>query len=168
MITPDYVQAMARYNHWQNQSLYGAADTLTPGDRITDRGAFFGSIQGTLSHLLWGDTVWMARFGGGEPPTVAIADSPGFVIDWDTLKTERHAMDARILDWAVALGPVVPEATLGWYSAVMGREVERPLSLCITHFFNHQAHHRGQVHAMLTAAGARPEDTDLIMMPETA
>jgi uncharacterized damage-inducible protein DinB len=49
---------------------------------------------------------------------------------------------------------------------VLKGEVRRPRALLIAHMFNHQTHHRGQVHAMLTAAGARPADTDLFMMPD--
>ena len=66
MITPAYVQLMARYNAWQNLSIYTAARGLSTEDRQQDRGAFFGSIQGTLCHLAWGDLMWMSRFDGGE------------------------------------------------------------------------------------------------------
>ncbi|MEO1153911.1 MAG: DinB family protein [Pseudomonadota bacterium] len=168
MITPDYVQMMARYNRWQNQALLSAASTLSPDDRITDRGAFFGSIHATLSHLLWGDTIWMSRFDGGAAPSGGIADSSEFAPDWAGLKVARGAMDDRIIAWAKSFQPIPPETLLAWHSGALGRAVEKPLALCITHFFNHQTHHRGQVHAMLTAAGARPGDTDLFIMPEAA
>ncbi|MEL6645578.1 MAG: DinB family protein [Pseudomonadota bacterium] len=168
MIGPDYVRTMARYNRWQNQILFSAAGTLSHEDRITDRGAFFGSIQATLSHLLWGDTMWMSRFDGGDAPAGGIAGSTVFAPDWDGLKAARAEMDARILRWADAFQPVAPDTMLSWHSGALGRDVEKPLALCITHFFNHQTHHRGQVHAMLTSAGARPDDTDLFMMPDAA
>lgn len=168
MITPDYVQMMARYNRWQNQSMYAAAATLSPDARAEDRGAFFGSIHATLSHLLWGDTIWMSRFAGGGAPGGGIAGSPAFAPDWDVLCRDRVAMDDRIVGWASALDPIAPGTQLAWHSGALGRDVQKPLTLCITHFFNHQTHHRGQVHAMLTAAGARPGDTDLFILPETA
>jgi uncharacterized damage-inducible protein DinB len=66
MITPAYVRAMAGYNRWQNQNLYGSADLLTDPQRKEQRGAFFGSIHGTLSHLLWADQVWMSRHAEAE------------------------------------------------------------------------------------------------------
>ena len=62
MIDPAYVQRMARYNRWQNANLYGVADTLSDEERRRERGAFFGSIHKTLSHLLWADQIWMSRF----------------------------------------------------------------------------------------------------------
>ena len=167
MIDTAYVATMARYNRWQNRSLYTAADTLDDAARRADRGAFFGSIQGTLSHLLWGDTIWMNRFDGWDAPEVAIPDSPSWIDAWEALKRRRADADAAILTWAQGLGEADLTGDLGWYSGAMGRDVTKPRALCITHFFNHQTHHRGQVHAMLTAAGARPEDTDLVFMPGT-
>lgn len=70
MITPEYLQRMARHNRWQNASIFGAADGLSDAERRQDRGAFFKSIHGTLSHLFWGDTIWMGRFDGGDGPDV--------------------------------------------------------------------------------------------------
>ena len=168
MIGRDYAVQMARYNRWQNRSLYAAADNLTDADRRADRGAFFKSIHGTLSHILWGDTIWMSRFDGWAAPDVAIPGSPGWIEDWDTLKTRRSDADEAILAWAGRLTDADVAGDLGWYSGAMGRDVTKPRDQCIVHFFNHQAHHRGQVHAMLTAAGARPDDTDLVFMPDAA
>ena len=68
MIRAEYARTMAAYNKWQNDSLYGAADTMDDGARKLDRGAFFGSIHGTLNHILWGDRMWMSRFAGSAKP----------------------------------------------------------------------------------------------------
>jgi uncharacterized damage-inducible protein DinB len=168
MITPAACLTFARYNRWQNRSIYDAAATLSDEDRRRDRGAFFGSIQATLSHLMWGDTVWMSRFDGWEKPVGAIQDSVEFVGDWEELRVRRAAADARILDWAGRVDPAWLGSDATWYSGALGREVTKNAGLCVAHFFNHQTHHRGQVHAMLTAAGARPGDTDLFAMPDEA
>jgi len=168
MITAEFCRTMARYNRWQNQSLYTAADTLDGAARGLDRGAFFGSIHGTLSHLLWGDGTWMSRFDGGSKPPGGIPDSPELYEDWEQLKADRQAMDARIMAWATPLTDAQVAGDLRWYSGALGADVERPLALCVAHFFNHQTHHRGQVNAMLTAAGASPADTDLFVMPSDA
>jgi uncharacterized damage-inducible protein DinB len=159
---------MARYNAWQNANLYGAAAGLSDAERRRDRGAFFGSIHATLSHLLWGDTVWMSRFDGWEKPEGGISGSAEFEGDWDRLAERRREADARIRDWAGRVTPGWLASELTFYSGVLGREVSTPAALCAVHFFNHQTHHRGQVHAMLTAAGARPGDTDLFVMPADA
>ena len=168
MISPEYVQVMARYNRWQNKSLYGAADGLDEAERVADRGAFFGSIHGTLSHLLWGDTIWMSRFDGWDAPGGGIPESPRMEFDWGALKTARAQADARIVDWSERVSPEDLAGDLTWYSGAAGRELTKPRALLVLHLFNHQTHHRGQVHAMLTAAGARPDDTDLPFMPEDA
>lgn len=165
MVTLDFVRSMARYNRWQNDSLYHAAQTLSEAARQQERGAFFGSIQGTLSHLLWGDSVWLSRFAGWPKPEGGIKDSPQFRRDWSTLVNERRSLDQAIVDWADVLEPDWLVGDLTWYSGALGRKLSRPRTLLLVHFFNHQTHHRGQVHAMLTAAGAKPDDTDLMVMP---
>ncbi|MDJ1016823.1 MAG: DinB family protein [Paracoccaceae bacterium] len=168
MITSEFVRTMARYNRWQNQSLFEAADGLEDTARREDRGAFFGSIHGTLSHLLWGDTIWMSRFADWAKPEVGIPGSAEWVGDWNALSAGRREADDRIVAWADAMDEERLSGDLTWFSGAIGREVSKPLAFCIAHFFNHQTHHRGQVHAMLTAAGARPSDTDLFILPEDA
>ncbi len=164
-ITPEFCRMMARYNRWQNRNLTGAAHTLDEAARNLDRGAFFGSIQGTFSHLLWGDTMWMSRFDRWEPPETGIAGSVDFAPSWDDVVALRAAADDSIVGWSERMRATSGE--LSWYSGAARRNVTRPLTLCLVHFFNHQTHHRGQIHAMLTAAGARPGDTDLFLMPES-
>jgi len=165
MIDLGYVQRMARYNRWQNESLYGAAETLSDVARQQPRGAFFGSIHGTLSHLLWGDGTWMSRFAGTPRPPGGIPESASLYPDWDALKRERTALDAVIIDWADGLDPTWLTDELTWYSGAAKAQLSKPKWLLVTHMFNHQTHHRGQVHCMLTQAGAKPDDTDLMLMP---
>lgn len=168
MITPAYVRTMARYNRWQNRSLYCAADTLSDEERKRERGAFFGSIHGTLSHLMFGDGIWMSRFTGDDsfkPLAKNIPESPSAFPDWEVLKAARVALDERIIGWANAVSQADLDGDLTWYSGAAKRTLSKPRGFVIAHFFNHQTHHRGQVHAMLTAAGTKPEDTDLIITP---
>ncbi len=167
MISRAYMQTMADYNLWQNTSLYGAADNLSDAERRADRGAFFGSIHATLSHLFWGDKMWLQRFG--EAVAIrqdTIAASVEEFEDWDEMVRARKAVDQQIIAWAAGFDEARLGETLSWFSGAMGREVSKPLAMLIVHFFNHQTHHRGQVHAMLTAAGQRPDDTDLPFKPE--
>ena len=165
MITPAYVRTMARYNRWQNSSIYAAANTLTDDQRKADRGAFFGSIHGTLSHLYWGDAVWMHRFAGTSKPDGSIKDSPGLQPNWMQLSEDRVVLDAVIIAWAEALDPAWLAGETRWFSGALGREMARANALLVTHFFNHQTHHRGQAHALLTGFGAKPDDTDLALQP---
>jgi uncharacterized damage-inducible protein DinB len=154
MITPDYVQMMARYNQWQNRNLYEAADRLDDGARRQDRGAFFRSIHETLSHILWGDSAWMSRFDNWDIPAVGIAGSGTMIAGWAALKQARITADARIADWASRITARELAGDFNWYP--MGKT-----TAMVHHLFNHQTHHRGQVHAMLTAAGVSPTATDL-------
>ncbi|WP_298496574.1 DinB family protein [uncultured Maritimibacter sp.] len=161
-----YVRRMARYNAWQNDSLIAATDTLTDAARRQDRGAFFGSIEATFLHILWADRIWMSRFApgqvdnpGGRPPAMITAD-------WQAFKTEREELDALIEAWANAVEEADFDTPLHWYSGIQKRDVTEDRAFIVTHMFNHQTHHRGQIHAMLTAAGVVPEDTDLMLMDD--
>ncbi|MCB9945749.1 MAG: damage-inducible protein DinB [Geminicoccaceae bacterium] len=165
MIDAGYVRVMARYSVWQNESLIAAAGRLDDEARLQDRGAFFGSIQATLNHLLWGDRTWLSRFTDLPAPESGIQGSVHLAPDWPTYKLERRVTDADITSWASSVGDNDLVGELTWFSGALGREVSRPVSLLVVHFFNHQTHHRGQAHAMLTAAGTRPEPTDLPFMP---
>lgn len=163
MISTAYVRTMARYNRWQNQSIYAAANQISSEARRLDRGAFFGSIDGTLNHLLWGDSMWLHRFAATPKPSGSISTSSSRIQDWDQLKTERLAVDEAITIWSDGVGEDWLAENLTWTSSAAGREFTKPNWFLVAHFFNHQTHHRGQVHAMLTAAGAKPEDTDLML-----
>jgi uncharacterized damage-inducible protein DinB len=166
MITVAHVRAMADYNRWQNENVYGAAGRLSDAQRKEPRGAFFGSIHGTLNHLLFGDQIWMSRFAGTPKPKAAsIPESPGMYESWEDLERERKAFDRVIVDWAGRLEPAWLEGDLTWFSGVLKREVGRPKWLLVTHFFNHQTHHRGQVHCLLTQCGIDPGVTDLPFRP---
>jgi uncharacterized damage-inducible protein DinB len=161
MITPDYARTMAAYNAEMNRRVYAAAERLPDAERRAERGAFWGSIHRTLSHLLWADQMWMSRFGVGGRPDARIADSGEYVEDFAELGAARREMDARIEAWAAALTPADLEGDLAWHSGAIGRDMVTPRALCVMHIFNHQTHHRGQVHALLTAAGEATGATDL-------
>lgn len=161
MITPAWCRLMAAYNSEMNRRLYAAADRLGEAQRREDRGAFFGSIHATLSHLMWADTIWMSRFAGWPQPAVGGSQSTTAYPDWAALKPLRAETDARIEGWMASLDPAWLEGDLSWYSGLSQRDMTRPRPVVMTHFFNHQTHHRGQVHALLTSFGERTGDTDL-------
>jgi uncharacterized damage-inducible protein DinB len=166
MIDPAYVQCMARYNRWQNENLYVVADGLSTQEREQDRGAFFGSIHRTLSHLLWADRVWMSRFTNLPRPQGGISESIALYSSWHILTAERAGFDRAIIDWADDVDQAWLAADQTYYSGGAKRDVTRPRWILVAHMFNHQTHHRGQVHCMLTQAGGKPHDTDLPLTPE--
>lgn len=166
MITPEYCQMMARYNAWQNAGLREVVGGMPHDAVMRDQGAFFGSIFATLNHLLWADQLWFGRFGIGPGRQGTIAQSTEMtptVVAWGA---ERYRMDVLIATWAAGVTAVDLTGTFSYQSVVMGGEVSKPMGQIVAHVFNHQTHHRGQVHAMLTAQGVLTEDTDLVFMPE--
>ena len=165
MPTPDYAVTMAHYNRWQNRNLLRAADRIGPEQRALDRGAFFGSIQKTFHHIYWADRLWMSRFTDIAAPAGGIAQSVDFDGGWDRFQEARTDLDDTILTWAGTLAPDWFHGDLGWFSGALGRQISKPKAIVVMHIFNHQTHHRGQIHAMLTQAGERPGDTDLPFMP---
>jgi len=164
MITPSYARTMAAYNAEMNRGLYSAAGRLSDAERRKDRGGFWHSIHGTLVHLLWGDFQWMSRFDGWERPTTPIKQSDHFVEDYRELCGKRIKADDDISRWADKVDDAWLNADLTWFSGAAQREISAPKRFLVAHFFNHQTHHRGQVHAMLTAAGEKTDDTDLFLV----
>src|SRR5438874_6251168 len=126
MIDTQFVERMANYNRWQNQNLYGCADRLSEEDRKRECGAFFGSIHGTLNHLLWADRIWMHRFVGTEKPAGGIKESTVHHPDWRDLKRQRENFDAVILGRAQVLDPHWLEGELTWFSGAAQKEITRP------------------------------------------
>ncbi len=165
MITLDYCQLMARYNAWQNSSLLTAADALSDEQRWENRGAFFQSIAATLNHVYWADILQLQRLKGNERPHDTLNISLTNPSDWDEYKLLRSQLDVELKNWVANLHTTDLQGMVIWYSPSDSMRFEKQVSLCIVQLFNHQTHHRGQVHAMLTAAGAKPEPTDLSMLP---
>jgi uncharacterized damage-inducible protein DinB len=164
MITTAYVRTMAAYNAEMNRRLYTAAGRLSDAERRTPRGAFWGSIHGTLCHILWGDRQWMSRFADWPKPATPIRESARMIDDFGELAAAREEADAGIARWAEAVDEAWLDDDMVWFSGAANREVRAPKRLLVAHFFNHQTHHRGQAHALLTAAGQAPGDTDLFLL----
>lgn len=158
----DYFDMMARYNQWANNRLYEAARRLTDEDYRRDLGAFFGSVHGTLNHILVADRIWMRRFTGeGTAPdnlNVILFDSLA------CLGTARAAEDARIIAHVDDLAEENFLSELS-YRNMAGVPRRQMRAKALAHFFNHQTHHRGQVHALLSRLGLEPPALDLIYAP---
>lgn len=164
---------MAAYNAWMNAKLYEAAAKLPAGELARDRGAFFGSILGTLNHLVVADTIWLKRFAAHpvrpaalEPiralPQPAALDEIQFT-DLAALKARRDVIDAAISGWAAAL-TAADLAYVLHYANTKGVKSQKRLSSLVTHFFNHQTHHRGQATTLLFQAGQDVGVTDLLAL----
>ena len=151
-----HYRMFGHYNAWANARLYDAAAMLTPEQFRADRGAFFKSVQGTLNHLLVTDRIWQKRFTGeGDAP-----DRLDAILfeRFDELRTARIAEDARIVRYVDGLDEIRIAGTIKYRRVSSPEEFEQQLAPALAHWFNHQTHHRGQVHALLTGiAGCAPE-----------
>ena len=169
MITPEYCRLMARYNAWQNRQLTKALEGVPLDELKADHGAFFGSILGTLNHILWGDMMWLSRLGADfEVPEGGIAGSTELCPTLGVWSAERFAIDGRITQWANDVSAVQLAGEMEFYSSVLDSRVKRAVAPCVVHMFNHQTHHRGQLHAMMTRTGLDAPVSDLFLMPGDA
>jgi len=163
MIDRAFCLTMAQYNEWMNRRLYASCATLPPDELTRDRGAFFGSIQATLDHIVYGDLSWLSRFTGvpADPPALGVP----LHADFTALRTAREALDRRLLAWAGDLADDWLRGTLTYTSQIDGLTRTVPRAVLATHLFNHQTHHRGQVTTLLSQVGIDPGATDLPFMP---
>ncbi len=142
-------QMFAGYNAWCNERLYDAAARVSDADYRANRGAFFKSLHGTLNHLLVGDRIWMRRFtGAGElPPSLDAI----LYDDFAALRAARRSEDVKIKRYIDRLSDADLAGTIRYRTVVRPQTIEQPLAPALDHFFNHQTHHRGQAHALLSA-----------------
>jgi uncharacterized damage-inducible protein DinB len=170
----DNYRFMARYNRWMNQRLYDACETLSDEERKRERGAFFGSIHRTLMHLVWADKMWLQRFA--RQPTVFAALDPALLAlpdgasystdlhpDWRDLRQTREALDQAVEQWLAEMQADFLLSTLR-YANTKGVQRAHPAWQALTHFFNHQTHHRGQATTLLMQAGVDVGMTDLVAL----
>jgi uncharacterized damage-inducible protein DinB len=166
----DHVRLMAAYNAAMNAKVYAAARQLPAALLTADKKAFFGSILGTLNHVINGDIIWLKRFAGhpaNYPQLDAIRQLPN-PASLDAMRTDdivelwecRRGLDQIIMDWAAAAS----EADLGHtlhYENSRGA-FDKDFFGLLMHFFNHQTHHRGQASTLLSQEGIDIGVTDLL------
>lgn len=155
---------LAAYNRWANARLYDACAGLSDAARKLDRRAFFGSIHNTLNHILVGDRAWLDRVE--EIDSDAVPLDTVLFDDFAALRDARTAEDERV-DRVLAHMDEARMASDLVYRNVAGTRYRTPMRLVFTHLFNHQTHHRGQVHDMLSQTGASPPELDLIYYVRT-
>ena len=165
-IMAHHFHMLARYNVWANARLLDAAARMGE-DYHAATGAFFGSMHGTLNHILVADRIWMHRFTG-EGPTHDRLDAKPYG-DLEGMRLARENEDRRILDWAGTLDDAALTGTFT-YARVSepGAPITQRLAPALTHLFNHQTHHRGQAHAILTTLGHEAPAMDLVFFSREA
>ncbi|MBE9012752.1 DinB family protein [Pseudanabaenaceae cyanobacterium LEGE 13415] len=163
MSSTEYCTTMAQYNHWMNQKIYTICAEVPNTKRNEDLGAFFKSIDGTLNHILVADRIWFGRF---TQNSFVSKLSDILYSDFDQLRQERDRTDQDILNWTKQLNSEWLEAPFTYTTITTPtKTVTRPAWLLVTHFFNHQTHHRGQLTTLLSQLGYDPGVTDLPYLP---
>jgi uncharacterized damage-inducible protein DinB len=160
-----HFQMFAAYNQWANTVLYSAAAELPVDDYKRDRGVFFKSVHGTLNHILVADRIWMKRFTGeGDAPKRLDAI---ICNDLQALSAERGREDRRIIDWLARIDAKGLAGRFTYTAITDMRTISQRLAPALAHFFNHQTHHRGQVHGLLTGFGRESAVLDLVFFQRT-
>ena len=154
-----HFEALALYNRWSNRRLYEVAAQLADAQFREDRGAFFGSLRGTLNHILVADRLWLERIEGAGPRPSALDEI--LYDDFAGLHAAREAEDERILR-ILATTPVERFESVLSYRSMAGTPHELPFTQVVTHIFNHQTHHRGQAHALLSQFGLDAPSIDFV------
>jgi uncharacterized damage-inducible protein DinB len=155
----------AAYNAWANEQIYDAASELTDAEFSRDVGAFFHSMMGTLNHLLVADRIWLKRFTseGEAPKALDAVAHPNF----DPLRLAREAEDRRIIEWISGLSDAALAGRFSYMTVTDLRTISQRLAPALDHFFNHQTHHRGHAHMILSVLGKSPPSLDLIQFQRT-
>jgi len=153
-----YFDRLARYNAWANERLYDACAALGEAELKARRPAFFGSIHATLNHLLVGDRIWMSRIVGGA---LSLPLNTILYEEFAPLRAARRAQDKLLCNLVASLPAARLDDALV-YTNTRGQPFSTPLRLVLGHLFNHQTHHRGQVHDMLSQTAVPPPELDLI------
>ena len=167
------VRRFARYNAGFNARLYELISTLTDEERRRDMGAFFHSIHGTLNHLLLTDRIWLGRISkhphgfrslrGARLVFAFESLSQILYEDFAELAAQRRETDAAIEAFAAEVTPELLEGDLSWARST-GESMSAPLWHVVSHLFNHQTHHRGQLTTLLSQLGRDPGSTDFILL----
>jgi uncharacterized damage-inducible protein DinB len=156
----EYFLTLAHYNAWANQRLYDACAHLSEAEYLKPRPAFFGSIHGTLNHLLVGDRIWLARIERKPRPKVTLDQI--LYGDLVALRVARQAEDEHLVNVVAGISKRALDQKIA-YVNMAGQRQQTQLRLVLGHLFNHQTHHRAQVHGLLSQTAVAPPPLDLIL-----
>ena len=164
---------LAKYNRWMNHSIYKTCLAMGQGNVDKNQNSFFPSISKTLNHLLLGDLVWLYRCSG-DKGVMKFVDGNGddFKIRsldqvifsrLEALWEKRKDVDNDIVEYVESLSPDQVNESIE-YRSTDGSSHSKDLGTVLTHWFNHQTHHRGQITALIHQQGYEFGITDLIFI----
>ena len=150
----------ARYNAWANQRLYAVVGQLTVEQLAEDRQGFFKSVLGTLNHILLADLLYRERLE--KKPTAFTRLDEILHDDFEPLRDAQFDQDAWYVGFCEAMDPTDLDGTLSFDTVGTNEYFSLPLRNCLANLFQHQIHHRGQTHHMLSHAGLAPPPLDVV------
>ncbi len=154
-----HFKTLAVYNDWANRRLYDACAELSEDAYLAERPAFFKSIHGTLNHILIGDRMWIGRIVGVDSGLKRLDEV--LYPNIEALRAAREAEDQRIDEVVNGLSETDLQQDYSYKTVSFGA-MTSPLWHMLGHLFNHQTHHRGQVHDQLTQTTVAPPPLDLM------
>lgn len=160
-----HFKMFAHYNRWANALVHAEAAKLTREEFNQKTGAFFGSMMGTLNHLLVTDRIWLHRFTGEGPAPKSLNEI--LFTEFEPLDAARKAEDERIIGWVRALSEGAIQGNFTYTPMTSPQSVTQKLGPALAHLFNHQTHHRGHAHMILTTLGKPSLALDLIYYQRT-
>lgn len=153
------IRTLYTFNSWANQRLTVVAGLLDPDEFTRDLKTSYGSVKGTLVHILWGEWIWLQRWRGESPKRIFLpeefADLPAIETQWNSLQRDQHAFIADLTDERLA------DAIS--YENLRGERWEYSLGHMMQHIVNHSSYHRGQVVTLLRQLGKTPPSTDFLL-----
>jgi len=169
----EHLRLLSRYNQWMNDKLYNTAAQLPADELSRNRGAFFGSLLGTLNHIMVADIIWLQRFSDHPARHTALDQirsmpkphslAQTLLDDFAELSAERRKLDATIITWCEQLGASDLNYKLAYHN-MKGEAAVKNFASLMLHFFNHQTHHRGQATTLLSQQGLDVGVIDLLTL----
>ena len=155
-----HLRTLGQYNRWAGQRLLTTCEALDEAEYMKSRPAAYGSIHGTLNHILLADNLWLSRLSGAADPLIPPLDSilyPRF----DDVCAARQEIDDRLTHYFAGL----TEDDLDHdviYRTRSGETTSTKVAWILTNMFHHADHHRGQIHDMLTQIPVEPPTMGVI------
>lgn len=172
----EHLCLLSHYNQWMNDKLYSTAAKLPADELAKDRGAFFGSLLGTLNHIMVADIIWLQRFSCHPAQHPALNEirmmqkpqtlAQTLLDDFAALSAERRRLDSTIITWCGQLDVSDLNHKLAYHN-MKGEAAAKNFGSLMLHFFNHQTHHRGQATTLLSQQGLDVGVTDLLALIES-
>jgi uncharacterized damage-inducible protein DinB len=160
-----YLRIQAHANRLSNHRLHAAMAPLSRADFHAPRTGFFPSLAQTLNHILMVDLYYVGALNG-DPDLRATIDGFAPSDEVHALAARQAATDARLVGYCDALDGAALD---GVVEMPRDTHVQRDrVGHVLAHLFNHQTHHRGQAHAMLSGTAIEPPQLDEFMMPSEA